>query len=46
MTAPHELTVKLGELRVGGTFGETPGYVRITWQDCGDDPSIEFVAEG
>ena len=35
-----------GELRVGGTFGETPGYVRITWQDCGDDPSIEFVAEG
>jgi hypothetical protein len=34
-----------GELRVSGTFGETPGYVRITWQDCGDDPAIEFVAE-
>lgn len=34
-----------GELRVAGTFGETPGYVRITWADCGDDPGIEFVAE-
>ena len=34
-----------GELRVSGTFGETPGYVRIVWQDCGDDPGIEFVAE-
>lgn len=34
-----------GELRVSGTFGETPGYVRIVWQDCGDDPAIEFVAE-
>ena len=34
-----------GELRVAGTFGETPGYVRITWEDCGDDPGIEFVAD-
>ena len=34
-----------GELRVAGTFGETPGYVRIAWADCGDDPVIEFVAE-
>ena len=34
-----------GELRVAGTFGETPGYVRLTWQNCGDDPRIEFVAE-
>ncbi len=34
-----------GELRVAGTFDETPGYVRITWTDCGDDPSIGFVAE-
>jgi hypothetical protein len=34
-----------GELRVSGTFGETPGYVRIVWGDCGDDPGIEFVAE-
>ena len=34
-----------GELRVAGTFDETPGYVRITWADCGDDPEIEFVAE-
>jgi len=34
-----------GELRVSGTFGETPGYVRIVWEDCGDDPGIEFVAE-
>jgi hypothetical protein len=34
-----------GELRVSGTFGETPGYVRIAWQNCGDDPQIEFVAE-
>ena len=34
-----------GELRVSGTFGETPGYVRISWNDCGDDPEIEFVAE-
>jgi hypothetical protein len=34
-----------GELRVSGTFGETPGNVRIVWEDCGDDPGIEFVAE-
>jgi hypothetical protein len=34
-----------GELRVSGTFGETPGSVRIVWEDCGDDPSIEFVAD-
>jgi hypothetical protein len=34
-----------GELRVAGTFGETPGYVRIVWENCGDDPGIEFVAE-
>jgi hypothetical protein len=34
-----------GELRVSGTFDETPGFVRITWEDCGDDPSIEFVTE-
>ena len=34
-----------GELHVSGTFGETPGYVRIVWEDCGDDPGIEFVAE-
>jgi hypothetical protein len=35
-----------GELAVAGTFGETPGAVRIVWGDCGDDPDIEFVAEG
>jgi hypothetical protein len=34
-----------GELRVSGTFGETPGYVRIEWQRCGDDPDIGFVAD-
>ena len=34
-----------GELAVSGTFDETPGSVRIVWQDCGDDPDIEFVAE-
>jgi hypothetical protein len=34
-----------GELRVSGTFGETPGYVSIVWGNCGDDPRIEFVAE-
>ncbi len=34
-----------GELRVSGTFGETPGSVRIVWEDCGDDPGIEFVAD-
>lgn len=34
-----------GELRVSGTFDETPGFVRITWEDCGDDPSIEFVTD-
>ena len=34
-----------GELRVSGTFGETPGYVRIVWGDCGDEPAIEFVAD-
>jgi hypothetical protein len=34
-----------GELAVSGTFGETPGAVRIVWRDCGDDPDIEFVAE-
>ena len=34
-----------GELRVSGTFGETPGYVRIVWEGCGSDPDIGFVAE-
>ena len=34
-----------GELRISGTFGETPGYVRIEWQRCGDDPDIGFVAD-
>jgi hypothetical protein len=34
-----------GELRVSGTFGETPGYVRIVWGQCGEDPETEFVAE-
>lgn len=34
-----------GELAVSGTFGETPGSVRIVWRDCGDDPGIEFVTE-
>jgi hypothetical protein len=34
-----------GELAVSGTFGETPGAVRIVWRECGDDPDIEFVAE-
>jgi hypothetical protein len=34
-----------GELRVSGTFGETPGYVSIDWSNCGEDPRIEFVAE-
>jgi hypothetical protein len=34
-----------GELRVSGTFGETPGSVRIVWEACGDDPDIEFVAD-
>jgi hypothetical protein len=34
-----------GELRVSGTFGETPGNVRIVWGHCGEDPGIEFVAE-
>lgn len=34
-----------GELRVSGTFDETPGAVRIVWEDCGDDPGIEFVTE-
>ena len=35
-----------GELAVSGTFGETPGTVHIGWGGCGDDPNIEFVAEG
>jgi hypothetical protein len=34
-----------GELRVAGVFGETPGYVRIAWERCGDDPTIGFVAD-
>jgi hypothetical protein len=34
-----------GELAVSGTFGETPGSVRIIWSDCGDDPDIQFVAQ-
>jgi hypothetical protein len=35
-----------GELRVSGTYGETPGYVRMVWRDCGEEPQIEFVATG
>ena len=34
-----------GALAVTGTFGETPGTVRIVWRDCGRDPDIDFVAE-
>jgi hypothetical protein len=34
-----------GELSVSGTFGETPGAVRIDWSNCGEDPDISFVAE-
>lgn len=34
-----------GELAVSGTFGDTPGAVRIAWSDCGRDPAIEFVEE-
>jgi hypothetical protein len=34
-----------GEIHVAGLFGETAGYVRIVWEDCGDDPEIAFVAE-
>jgi hypothetical protein len=34
-----------GELRVSGTFGETPGSVQIVWRECGDDPDIGFVTE-
>jgi hypothetical protein len=34
-----------GELHVTGTFGETPGFVRIVWDQCGGDPGIEFVEE-
>jgi hypothetical protein len=35
-----------GVLAVSGTFGETPGTLHIGWGGCGDDPNIEFVAEG
>jgi hypothetical protein len=34
-----------GEIVVAGTYGETPGVVRIAWRECGADPDIEFVAE-
>lgn len=34
-----------GELAVTGTFGETPGSVRIAWENCGEDPDIEFAAD-
>ena len=34
-----------GELAVSGTFGETPGAVHIRWNNCGEDPDTEFVAE-
>jgi hypothetical protein len=34
-----------GELAVSGTFGDTPGAVRIAWSNCGEDPDISFVAD-
>jgi hypothetical protein len=34
-----------GELAISGTFGETPGAVHIRWNNCGEDPDTEFVAE-
>jgi hypothetical protein len=35
-----------GELRAAGTFEGQDGYVQLTWNDCGDEPDIRFVAAG
>lgn len=32
-----------GEMQVAGTFGGSPGYVRLRWSECGRDPEIRFV---
>lgn len=38
--------IRAGELRATGTFEGQDGYVRLTWNDCGDAPDIRFVATG
>ena len=32
-----------GELHATGTFGGTPGYVRVRWTQCNRNPEISFV---
>jgi hypothetical protein len=34
-----------GELRAAGEFAGTPGYIRLRWSDCGQEPEISFVGE-
>ncbi len=36
--------IRAGELRAAGTFEGENGYLRLTWNDCGDEPEIRFVA--
>jgi hypothetical protein len=36
--------IRSGELRGTGTFNGEDGYVRLVWNDCGDEPEIRFVA--
>jgi hypothetical protein len=38
--------IAAGELRAAGTFEGQEGYVRLVWNDCGDEPEIRFVAAG
>lgn len=34
--------IRAGELHAGGTFGEMPGAVRVTWRECGSEPRFSF----
>ncbi len=38
--------IDAGELRLSGGFVDNPGYVRIRWSECSEDPEIDFVGEG
>ena len=35
--------IRGGELRASGTIDGTDGYVRVRWDECGEDPDFEFV---
>jgi hypothetical protein len=36
--------IRGGEMQAAGTFAEMEGIVRVTWRECGSEPSFSFEA--